>query len=165
MIPRAAPDPSERRHDMTTTTLRRDSAAAPRDPLRLIHNLWRRAAGWFRKRPTPAPAPEPAPRVDLIGRWRIEGFAPNGARYAGAVDIRPAGHVYAVHWRIESGAMKGQSYQGLGVASAKALAIAFNGGAALFEVTGDDRMAGAWSTVKGRTLGAEVWTRAPMLSS
>lgn len=108
---------------------------------------------------------EPAERAykdlgfPLLGRWRLKGTAPDGRAYVGDVVVSPAREGYAVVWRITGGAFAGQSFRGFAVASAGAMAVAFNGGIALYEITGDGRLSGAWAAASNGRLAMEIWAR------
>lgn len=98
------------------------------------------------------------PDFALAGRWDVLGFTPDGQRYRGDVILKPMGEGYGVMWRITEGAFADQNYKGYGLATARSVSVAFQGGMALYNTTGDGRLAGGWITFQGQKAGSEVWT-------
>lgn len=90
----------------------------------------------------------------IAGVYDAQGVNPGGKRYAGVVGIVKEGQTYRVVWQIGT-----QNIQGIGVATATSLAVAFNGGVVLYERASEDTWCGIWASGKGRILGREMLTR------
>lgn len=92
-------------------------------------------------------AGQAAPLGWPVGNYTLQGTNLKGGLYDGQVSIRQAGQAYIVEWRLGSG----EFYKGVGVASTHSLAVAFNGGVALYERDKDGRRLGGVWAMRGNT--------------
>ncbi len=100
----------------------------------------------------PVRAGQPAPVGWPVGNYTLQGTNLKGGLYGGQVSIRQAGQTYIVEWRLTSG----EFYKGVGVASTHSLAVAFNGGVALYERDDNGRrLGGVWAMHGNTRVGLE----------
>lgn len=95
---------------------------------------------------------------DPVGKYIVAGKNPGGnGSYAGTAIVEKTGETYKVTWNID-----GAIYVGTGIGDDKFLAISYKSGndtgLALYGEDGGN-WKGVWTYQKGKTLGAEAWTR------
>lgn len=105
---------------------------------------------------TSAPAPPP----DIAGKYNVAGSNPDGATYKGTLEIIPRGDVYQFRWNA------GTQYDGVGVANANVVAVAFANGAngkgcgvIDYNIQGDGALDGKWGNWGVNEAGSEKATR------
>lgn len=97
----------------------------------------------------------PLPRNWPVGDYALQGTNLNGGVYSGQVSIRQTDQTFVMQWRLTSG----ERYAGVAVASQHSLAVAFNGGVALYERLDDGALAGEWTMHGQSRVGIEKLTR------
>ena len=106
----------------------------------------------------PALAAEP-----FEGSYRIAGVMPNNAAYEGVAEIKAAGDVFVVVWKVDDAV-----YFGSGLRSGDVLSIVFmpinaqaRPGIASLRIKGDHVTEGSWSVIGAPVVAHEQWTPQP----
>lgn len=102
----------------------------------------------------------PAPVPDITGKYNVAGSNPNGTTYKGTLEIFSRGDVYQFRWDA------GTQYDGVGVANANVVAVAFASGAngkgcgvIDFNIQDDGALDGKWGYWGVSQAGTEKATR------
>jgi hypothetical protein len=102
----------------------------------------------------------PAPPPDIAGKYNVTGSNPDGGTYKGTLEIIPRGDVYQFRWNA------GTQYDGVGVANANVVAVAFASGAngkgcgvVDYNIQGDGVLDGKWGYWGINEAGTEKATR------
>jgi hypothetical protein len=103
----------------------------------------------------PSIARSPLPRNWPAGDYVLQGSNLHGGIYSGRVSIRQTDQTFVMQWHLTSG----EKYVGVAVASQGSLAVAFNGGVALYERLDDGTLAGQWTMHGQSRVGIEKLTR------
>ena len=102
----------------------------------------------------------PAPVPDIAGKYNVAGSNPDGATYRGTLVILARGDVYQFRWNA------GTQYDGVGVANANVVAVAFTSGAngkgcgvVDYNIRDDGALDGKWGYWGINAAGTEKATR------